>query len=74
MKVKKNRAELIKLMDAHKLKAEDVAKAVGRTEWSVRQWRSNSGQDIPAHMLELLQLKIDAGMVPVKKESHNDNA
>lgn len=67
MTCKKNRDELIRLMDAHQLKAPDVAKAIERTESSVRHWRSKSGQDIPGHMLELLKLKINAGMVPGSK-------
>lgn len=63
MKIKKNRPALIRLMEAHGLTVQGVAQALGRGTSAVYQWRSTSGEDMPDHLLELLELKIQVGQI-----------
>lgn len=70
MSNKTNRPILIETMAQHGLTANDVARALGRAPNSVYHWRQRGGEDIPDHLLELLQLKIQLGHVG----SGNDGA
>lgn len=54
---------LRRIMREHGMSAQDVADATGRSVYAVYQWRSDRGAPLPAHMLELLQLKIQAGQI-----------
>lgn len=52
--------KLITLMQLHRLSCADVADLLGRTEQTVMIWRCKSQKVIPAQMLELLELKLQA--------------
>ncbi len=62
-----NTEQLLKLIDDNKLSTKDVAEMLGRTNQTVRIWRSKTGHRvIPDHQLELLRLKLasrQAGVV-----------
>lgn len=51
---------LIDIMTKHSLSCRDVGAMLGRTEQTVLIWRCRSGKIIPAHQLELLELKLNA--------------
>lgn len=52
--------QLRKLMDDHRLSDANVAEMLGRTPMTVKIWRCQTEESkcIPAHMLELLALKL----------------
>lgn len=50
--------KLISIMTNHNLSCRDVGRLLGRTEQTVLIWRCKSGKIIPAHQLELLELKL----------------
>lgn len=52
--------QLRKLMDDHQLTEATVATMLGRTPMTVKIWRcqTEDSKCIPAHMLELLRLKV----------------
>ena len=52
------RKKLIQLMTTHDLEAKDVAKLIDREPSTVWHWTSNSDTNIPAPLLELLEMKI----------------
>jgi hypothetical protein len=55
-------AELRRLMREHNLTAEQVGHLIGRTSKTIFNWRLSEGQVIPVHALELLRVKIAAGV------------
>lgn len=52
--------KLIDIMTKRNLSCRDVGNILGRTEQTVLIWRCKSGKIIPAHQLELLELKLNA--------------
>lgn len=57
---KKNRDALISVMDDYGINIKTVAALISRSNASVRQFRSVSGNDITDNDLELLELKLSA--------------
>ena len=57
------RRRLVELMKAHNLTAKAVGELLGRSERTVLIWRCQGGKEIPASMLELLELKLNKGDV-----------
>jgi hypothetical protein len=59
--------ELRELMREHRLNADDVARLLHRSPHTVRAWRCEGPtaerQTIPAHMLDLLKLRLQQGEV-----------
>ena len=53
------REELIQFMSEKKLSIAEVAELLGRTQSTVRFWRSNGGRGIPADTFELLKVKAE---------------
>jgi hypothetical protein len=49
-------------MREHNLTAEQVGHLIGRTSKTIFNWRLSEGQVIPVHALELLRVKIAAGV------------
>lgn len=45
-------------MEAHDLSVQDVATLLGRAHHTCKVWRTRNVQDIPDHLLELLELKL----------------
>lgn len=57
--MKKNRRELMALMNDHELDVDQVAKMLNRRSGTVRAWmQKRTGVDIADHSLELLRYKI----------------
>lgn len=57
------RRRLVELMKAHNLTAKATGELLGRSERTVLIWRCQGGKEIPAVMLELLELKLSKGDV-----------
>lgn len=55
------RRRLVELMKAHNLTAKATGELLGRSERTVLIWRCQGGKEIPASMLELLELKLSKG-------------
>lgn len=59
--------ELHELMRQHRLSADDVARLLHRSPFTVRAWRCEgptaARQTIPEHMLDLLKLRLQQGEV-----------
>lgn len=53
-----NTQRLCKLMDEHSVSPVEVAEMLNRSYKTVLIWRSKSEQNIPHHLLELLELKL----------------
>ncbi|EGN2600687.1 hypothetical protein IIF17_004307 [Salmonella enterica] len=57
------RRRLVELMKSHNLTAKATGELLGRSERTVLIWRCHGGKEIPASMLELLELKLSKGDV-----------
>ncbi len=54
-----NTEQLLNIIESNNLSTKDVAALLGRTNQTVRIWRSKAGHRvIPDHQLELLRLKL----------------
>lgn len=53
-----NTQRLKELMQQHQLQYADVAKLLGRAVHTVREWCCANNNNIPAHNLELLEMKL----------------
>lgn len=54
-----NTTQLLEIIASNNLTTKDIAELLGRTNQTVRIWRSkNEGRVIPDHQLELLKLKL----------------
>ncbi len=60
MEIPANTLKLRSLMQAHRLKPEEVGELVGRSRQSVKIWFCNHERTIPDQLLELLELKLKA--------------
>lgn len=54
-----NRQRLCQLMEDYSITPKEVAEMLNRSYRTVLIWRSKYRQDIPDHLLELLELKLD---------------
>lgn len=46
-------------MSEHELTAEDVAKIIGVSKFTVDMWRSKNGNQTPKNLFELLRIKTE---------------
>lgn len=53
-----NTTRLKALMAKHRLSAPDVAKILKRSAHTVAEWRCSNANNIPDHLLELLELRL----------------
>jgi DNA-binding transcriptional regulator YiaG len=54
-----NTEQLLEIITSNNLSTKDIAALLGRTNQTVRIWRSKTGHRvIPDHQLELLKLKL----------------
>ncbi|AWM87353.1 hypothetical protein [Microvirga sp. 17 mud 1-3] len=56
----KRTKRLHQLMARHELNADQVAALLGRASTTVAMWRVGKPRTIPAHMLQLLEMKLGA--------------
>lgn len=68
MQYSSNTLKLRKLMADYHLSCAEVGQLLDRAGQTVRAWRSINDQDIPDHLLELLELKLSQREEVVRHE------